>query len=535
MGAIIGAIGGFIDCSSKTSSLAVQTSATNLNNSPTPPPSSTIRDQSTTDGSTSTFLFSLSVAGSHESRIIVDFDPFTRPITIHETGSQEIPISFQLAASSIAPVLTQSQLVATQVSGPAVKTTPTSGISSTSTSSIPVADNSTAHLPIIYQASTDGFILTSLFSAASVYTSPIFQTTPTSPDNGLGPISTTSSSALDSTVTQSTTGVVSTSSVQDTTTGGDGRGSSTTPVKGSTPGDGGAAPTSSGQESTTGDGGDGSTTPGAASSTQPPGIVIGSLTASTDSASNVVIGSQTLTPGSVVTISGQQVSIGPGGAIVINGASPTDSDSGAAPTSATGPAVVVVDGTSITANSASGFVIGSQTLFPGSAITTGGEVITLPLPSNTGSVAAAAITTPVFIIGSATFTENSQSDLVLGTQTLTPGGVLTVDGQTLSLSPTGNVVVVNGDQTNTLVAPAMTSAPVFVIGSATFTENAQSDLVFGSQTLTPGGRDDCRRTDCKLESHRQRSDRGWRNGEYSAHTSTHLRGRFLDIHRESAV
>jgi hypothetical protein len=126
-------------------------------------------------------------------------------------------------------------------------------------------------------------------------------------------------------------------------------------------------------------------------------------------------------------------------------------------------------------------VIGNQTLFPGSAITTGGEVITLPVPSSsTGPITAAATTTfaPIFVVGSSTFTEDSQSDLVIGTQTLTPGGVLTVDGQVVSLSPTGNAVIVNGAEPSTFITETASIVPQSQITS----------LIIAGQTLTAGGR-----------------------------------------------
>jgi hypothetical protein len=171
------------------------------------------------------------------------------------------------------------------------------------------------------------------------------------------------------------------------------------------------------------------------------------------------------------------VSVNSGGAIIINGATPTP-DSGSAPTSTAPPAVVVVGSSSITANSASGFVIGNQTLFPGSAITTGGEVITLPLPSSTtGPITAEATTTPVFVVGGSTLTENSQSDLVIGSQTLTPGGVLTIGGQVVSLSPTGNAVIVNGADPSTFITETASIVPPPV-----------TSLIIAGQTLTAGGR-----------------------------------------------
>jgi hypothetical protein len=150
-----------------------------------------------------------------------------------------------------------------------------------------------------------------------------------------------------------------------------------------------------------------------------------------------------------------------GGGIIVNPATP----------SSTTPGVVVVGGSTITANSNSAFVIGSQTLTPGGAITNSGEVITLP--PLTAPPSMPTDTMPVIVVGGSTYTENTQSQLIIGSQTLTPGGVITINGQAISMSPTGNAVVINGAQPSTFV----TSPPVSDITS----------LMIAGQTLTANG------------------------------------------------
>jgi len=198
--------------------------------------------------------------------------------------------------------------------------------------------------------------------------------------------------------------------------------------------------------------------------------VVGSATITQDPKSNFVIGSQTLTPGaSGITVNGQVISAGTGGAVIVNAAPTAASTTGA-------PGVVVIGSSSITANSDSGFVIGSQTLFPGSAITADGEVITLPSPTPTN---APDITMPAVVIGSSTFTENAQSQFVIGSQTLTPGGVITVGGSIISLAPTGGAVIVNG----------VTEQPTtFSTATGSFVPTPVSSLVIAGQTLTAGGK-----------------------------------------------
>ncbi|KAG4441316.1 hypothetical protein IFR05_003179 [Cadophora sp. M221] len=217
----------------------------------------------------------------------------------------------------------------------------------------------------------------------------------------------------------------------------------------------------------------------------PGAIVIGSQTISQDTASNFVFGSQTLVPGSAITVNGHQVSAAAsGGALILNPAPPRSTSSPSAEASSRpAPAVVVVDGTSITGNTESGFIIGTQTLFLGSAITASGQVITLPSPTATPTPAPTQTQTqspetiPVILIGSSTFTQNSASAFIIGSQTLSPGSAVTVSGQVISLSPTGNAVIVNGatPTRNPTTFSTEIQAPI-------------TSLVVAGQTLTAGGR-----------------------------------------------
>ncbi|PVH78833.1 hypothetical protein DL98DRAFT_365509, partial [Cadophora sp. DSE1049] len=136
-------------------------------------------------------------------------------------------------------------------------------------------------------------------------------------------------------------------------------------------------------------------------------------------ASNFIFGSQTLVPGSAITVNGQQVSAAAsGGAIVLNPAPPQSASPPSVETS-TGPApaVVVVDGTSITGNTASGFVI---------VILNGATATRNPTTFST------EIQAPV-------------TSLVVAGQTLTAGGRVTVGGDVLSLA--GGAITVIGTVT----------------------------------------------------------------------------------------
>jgi len=96
---------------------------------------------------------------------------------------------------------------------------------------------------------------------------------------------------------------------------------------------------------------------------------------------------------------------------------------------------------------------------------------------------------PALTVAAQIVTPNAQSQYIFGSQTLTPGGVITVDGTRISLTPSGTEAVVGtvtAHLTSGLV-PAITAPPGLTIGTQTITPNVQGQYVVGTQTLTPGG------------------------------------------------
>ncbi|KAH8792668.1 hypothetical protein BGZ57DRAFT_750529, partial [Hyaloscypha finlandica] len=140
--------------------------------------------------------------------------------------------------------------------------------------------------------------------------------------------------------------------------------------------------------------------------------------------SDVIIGSQTLTPGSAVTLSnGQRISVASGGAIIVNGYIPEPTPT---PTS-----IVVIDGSTITADSSGGFII------------------TLPSPAPT--------TFATGVIPS----QGPVTNVVIAGATLTPGGKITVGIDVLSLEPSGIAITVVGTVTigGGIMTATVTAAP----------------------------------------------------------------------------
>lgn len=237
---------------------------------------------------------------------------------------------------------------------------------------------------------------------------------------------------------------------------------------------------------------------------QPVITIAGTAYAAADGTS-FIVGNQVLTPGGVIVVDGSTVSLDASDSTVyINGvASPlggSNSFSTALPVLTIGGSTFVPEAI----GSAYGYEIGGQTLLPGESITVDGTVISLA--SGATALVVDGVTqwrvgvmtnAPDLTIGGTVYTDLSGpgTTYVIAGQTLTPGGVIVVDGTTISLSPSATALVVNG-VTQTLfpatAVPGSTRFPVLTIDGQTYTAIANSGAAGGTyvidgQTLTPGG------------------------------------------------
>lgn len=227
-----------------------------------------------------------------------------------------------------------------------------------------------------------------------------------------------------------------------------------------------------------------------------PAIVIGGSTIVANSPSTFVVSGQTLVQnGPAITVDGTTLSLISSG-IVINGA--TSSLINVAP--GTTPEIVIA-GTTFTANSGSSFVINGQTLEPGRVITVNGRTISLAssapfvvvngITTSFRTALPALITAPPLTIGNGIYTAlpGPGTTYQIGSLQLTPGGVITVAGTTISLAPGATAIVVNG-QTTFLSSPStITNPPLLTVGSETFTAapGTGTTFIIHGLTLTPGG------------------------------------------------
>lgn len=218
-----------------------------------------------------------------------------------------------------------------------------------------------------------------------------------------------------------------------------------------------------------------------------------------------VLGDKTLGPSSAVTVDGTTFSLPPGfhgSSIVINGQTQRLSP---------GLPVLTVDNSAITANvvdGKTGFVLApGQILTPGGELVINGKTYSLPTEGQGSTIVVNGVTStlnpshlPVLPLNSEEVTAtvaHGTTAFVFGPgQTLTPGGVITVSGTTISLpaSASGSVVVING-VTSTLGPGSnfgfITSAPPIVVDGRTLTATVRdgtTEYVLNSATtLLPGG------------------------------------------------
>ncbi|KAI4943338.1 hypothetical protein J4E91_009537 [Alternaria rosae] len=182
----------------------------------------------------------------------------------------------------------------------------------------------------------------------------------------------------------------------------------------------------------------------------PPVLTIGSTTLTPNAATQFFVGpGQTLTPGGIATVDGTVVSLAPSASfVVIGGSTQILPGSGPAPNS---PPQLVVGGSTITAQA------------------TQGTSNNLNSPDNPRR-------NPTFVVSGQT--------LALGAP------AITVSGTTISLAPSGTVLVVNGASSTIRIPemPAITP-PILTVGNNVFPahDNPRNTFIIAGQTLVPGG------------------------------------------------
>ncbi len=171
-----------------------------------------------------------------------------------------------------------------------------------------------------------------------------------------------------------------------------------------------------------------------------PSLIIGTQTISPNTQGQYVVASQTLSQGNAITVSGTPISLASGGAYAVVGTSTQR-------LAFTSPPTITVGTQTVTPDTQGRYLIGSQTLTPGGVITVSGTPISLASKGafavvGTSTEQMAITSPPPLTIGAQTVTANSLNQYIVGGQTLTPGGVITVSGTRVSLAADETAVVV---------------------------------------------------------------------------------------------
>ena len=162
--------------------------------------------------------------------------------------------------------------------------------------------------------------------------------------------------------------------------------------------------------------------------------------------------------------------------------------------------ITSLGGQAVSADSSGGVVIGSTTVVPTPASDPGSGSGSNSDPSS-GAVIGLGGSSTLSVIQTIVTGSNGRTttEAVIGGNTITQGAVTTIDGKTISLSPSG--LVVDGTTQAISALPAATPAPSsganLVLGSSTLMasqtvvvgENGQptTEAVIGGSTLTEGG------------------------------------------------
>jgi hypothetical protein len=193
-----------------------------------------------------------------------------------------------------------------------------------------------------------------------------------------------------------------------------------------------------------------------------------------------VVSGQTLAPGHAITVDGTTVSLAPSGSfIVVNGVTSTLDN----PALITAPPITIGGSvyTPLTGTSGS-YMIDTALLTAGGEVTVSGTTVSLAsdgseivingVTSTLHGQAHATITNPPLLtVGSQTYTAapGPGTAFIIGGQTLTPGGAITVDGTTISLAPGATELIYGsaGRSTTEDLFPATTTRGPFTTGVVT--------------------------------------------------------------------
>ncbi|KAI4173732.1 MAG: hypothetical protein LQ346_008360 [Caloplaca aetnensis] len=205
----------------------------------------------------------------------------------------------------------------------------------------------------------------------------------------------------------------------------------------------------------------------------------------------LVVGSKTIMPGNQDSINGHEVSVGPSNVFV-------DGKSIAFPAMTPPPSIPLnIGGVQVSRGSGNRVVIGDSTYKPGAQLTVSGHTVSVgsgevKIDGTAHSIPGTPAGSPLLVDGQSVF-KASDSRVIVGTATLTPGSVTTVGGHAISIAT--NAVVID-QSTYALPAqpgvaktpdtPGTPSAAPLTVGEHTISKAANGALIIGASTISPG-------------------------------------------------
>ena len=220
-------------------------------------------------------------------------------------------------------------------------------------------------------------------------------------------------------------------------------------------------------------------TPARAAAAAPAFLTFGGATYTANPASQFVLSDQTLTPGGSIAISGTPIALALGASYAVIGSSTQQLSN----TIFTPAPVLTFAGSTYTASASSAFIIGGQTLSRGGVITAGGTALSFDQAGTAVVVSASTQTLStaaherVIIFGGSTYTADaSSSAFIIAGQTLTKGGVITVQGTPISYGAAATDVVIGTSaeavRLGEFIASGFGASPTGPAAPATFTGGA---------------------------------------------------------------
>lgn len=222
-----------------------------------------------------------------------------------------------------------------------------------------------------------------------------------------------------------------------------------------------------------------------------PILSFGGSTYIANAASQFIVAGQTVAPGSVIKVSGTPISIAPGASLAVIGSS-TQSLVGAAITpqpvltfagstyTAGSSSEFLINGQTLTK--------GGTINVGGTQLSFGHVGTDVVIGTSTQQLLTPGVTTlaePILTFDGSTYTAYLASDFVIDSQKLTRGGAITINGTPISYGQGGTDVVI-GTNTQELSTASITVAeePAITFDGSTYYADSASNFVVDGQTLT---------------------------------------------------